>query len=83
MAIKIELNITNPAKLKEYFFKIHPIPQVDILDDDDIPTGEKEDKYSDMVWFKIELLNYIKRDCKKGKRKIAERAGEALEEIIE
>ena len=50
------------------FLYRHPIEQEDILDSEDNPTGEKQNKYTPKQWVVLMITRYAKRQAREGLR---------------
>jgi hypothetical protein len=60
------------TRIQEAFIAIYPIPQV--LVDEEVPEGAKENQYTDVVWIKMKISDYVKSVVQRAENKAARNA---------
>ena len=81
-AITLTIPDNKVSDFRAGFLKEHPVPLIDVLDGEGNPTGEKENQYTDLAWFKMVILRYIIGEYKEGKRRLAYEASAVDDNII-
>lgn len=83
IVIELRIPVGDLATFRAGFLRQNPVPQQEVLDEDGKPTGEKENMFTDLQWFKIRVLNYINGEYEAGQEKLKAEAGEIKRNIVQ